>query len=89
MISQVVGQQERAFHAVAALAFPFCYPGEEMVITAPENVHLQALTDKIETMYVNNRVPKKCLFVAFTESNTSRISKFFERCPYHGSYPST
>ena len=45
----------------AALAFPFCYPGEEMVITAPENVHLQALTDKIETMYVNNRVPKEML----------------------------
>lgn len=45
----------------AALAFPFCYPGEEMVITAPENVHLQALTDKIETMYINNRIPREML----------------------------
>ena len=27
----------------SALAFPFCYPGEEMIITAPESVHLQAI----------------------------------------------
>lgn len=50
----------------AALAFPFCHPGEEMVITAPESVHLQALTDKIETMYRNNRIPNEMLIKGIT-----------------------
>jgi hypothetical protein len=34
-----------------AFAFPFVCPGEEMVITAPEGVHLDAVTDNIETLY--------------------------------------
>lgn len=50
----------------SALAFPFCYPGEEMIITAPESVHLQAITDKIETMYRNNRVPSEMLIKGIT-----------------------
>ena len=50
----------------SALAFPFCYPGEGMIITAPESVHLQAITDKIETMYRNNRVPSEMLIKGIT-----------------------
>ena len=57
--SRSAGKSQSA--VLSALAFPFTYPGQEMVITAPESVHLQALTDKIETMFVNNRLPRDML----------------------------
>lgn len=39
-----------------AYAFPFIHEGDEMVITAPEGVHLDAITDRIETMLTDNRL---------------------------------
>lgn len=39
-----------------AFAFPFVHPGGEMVITAPEGVHLDAITDVIETTLLSNRL---------------------------------
>lgn len=47
--------------AVRAFAFPFLHPGEEMVITAPERVHLDAITDKIETQLMNTRLSREML----------------------------
>jgi hypothetical protein len=44
-----------------AFAFPFVAPGEEMVITAPEGVHLDAVTDNIETLYTNNRLAREMI----------------------------
>jgi len=41
-----------------AFAFPFIHPGEEMLITAPESVHLDAVTDNIETLFLNNTLAK-------------------------------
>lgn len=47
--------------AVRAFAFPFIHPGQEMVITAPEKVHLDAITDKIETQLVSTRLSREML----------------------------
>lgn len=47
--------------AVRAFCFPFIHPGEEMVITAPERVHLDAITDKIETQLQNTRLSREML----------------------------
>lgn len=47
--------------AVRALAFPFVHPGNEMVITAPEKVHIDAITDKIETMLLSTRLTREML----------------------------
>ena len=44
-----------------AFAFPFINPGEEMVITAPEANHLDAVTGNIETLYTNNRFASELL----------------------------
>jgi len=44
-----------------AFAFPFVCPGEEMVITAPEGIHLDAVTDNIESLYTNNRLAKEMI----------------------------
>ena len=44
-----------------AFAFPIVCPGEEMVITAPEGVHLDAVTDNIETLYSNNRLARELI----------------------------
>lgn len=44
-----------------ALAFPFIHSGQEMVITAPEGNHLDAITDNVETTYTNNRLPAEML----------------------------
>ena len=44
-----------------AFAFPFIHSGEEMVITAPEGVHLDAITDVIETAYLNTRLGSEML----------------------------
>lgn len=44
-----------------AYAFPFNYPNQEMVITAPEGVHLDAITDVVETAFMNNRLARYML----------------------------
>jgi hypothetical protein len=44
-----------------ALAFPFIHAGQEMVVTAPEGNHLDALTDNIENVFVNNRLASEML----------------------------
>ena len=55
-----------------AVAFPFIHPGAEMLITAPESVHLQAITSKIENIYLNNRIPREMLA---SRGNTPRIQQ--------------
>lgn len=37
--------------ALRALAFPFNYPDQEMMVTAPESIHVQRVTDDIELNY--------------------------------------
>lgn len=44
-----------------AMAFAFNYPGSEMLITAPEGVHLDAITDAIEGMILNNQIPAEMI----------------------------
>lgn len=44
-----------------AIAFPFCVPGGEMLLTAPEGIHLDAITDVIETGYYGNRLFEEML----------------------------
>lgn len=44
-----------------AFAFPFNYPGEEMLVTAPEAIHLQAVTDNIENLYNRNKLAREML----------------------------
>lgn len=34
-----------------AFAFPFCFPGQELLITAPELNHLRPVTDKVEALF--------------------------------------
>lgn len=46
---------------VRAYAFPFINPGQEMVITAPEGNHLDAITDVIETAFMSSRLGKEML----------------------------
>lgn len=47
--------------ALRAFAFPFIHPGQEMVVTAPEKVHLDAITDKIETQLLSSRLTREML----------------------------
>lgn len=44
-----------------AFAFPFNFPGQEMLITAPELNHLRPVTDKIENMIYANRLTRELL----------------------------
>lgn len=39
-----------------AYAFPFNYPGAEMLITAPELNHLRPITDKVEHLFLTTRL---------------------------------
>jgi hypothetical protein len=55
-----------------AISFAFCMPGSEMLITAPEAIHLQAITDKIETIFRRNRLPREMIA---TRGNQPLISK--------------
>jgi hypothetical protein len=43
------------------LVFPIIHPGSEMVLTAPEGVHLDAITDVVESMFLNNRLPAELI----------------------------
>lgn len=51
---------------VRAYAFPFIHPGQEMVVTAPEGNHLDAITDVIETAFLNNRLGREMLVTGRT-----------------------
>lgn len=44
-----------------AFAFPFNYPGQEMLITAPELNHLRPVTDKIEHQILSHRISREML----------------------------
>ena len=44
-----------------AFAFPFCYPGQQMLITAPELNHLAPLTGEIEKRLLSTRMSKELL----------------------------
>lgn len=41
---------------VRACVFALIHPGQEMVITAPEGVHVDAITDKVETSLTSTRL---------------------------------
>ena len=47
--------------AIRALAFPFINPGQEMVVTAPEGNHLDAITDVIETSLTSCRLTNEMI----------------------------
>ena len=44
-----------------AFVFPHIHPGEEMVITAPELIHLEPLTQTVERIFENSRLGKSLL----------------------------
>lgn len=44
-----------------AFAFPFNYPGQEMLITAPELNHLRPVTDKLEHQILTHRLSREML----------------------------
>jgi hypothetical protein len=46
---------------VRAFAFPFIHPNQEMVITAPEGNHLDAITDVVETAYDSTRLGREMM----------------------------
>jgi intein/homing endonuclease len=52
-----------------AYAFPFLYPKQEMVVTAPELNHLQPITGIIEELFTSTRLAQEMLL-----KNRSRIS---------------
>ena len=54
-LGKSVGIQMRAF------AFPFNYPQQEMLITAPELNHLRPVTDKIEHQILSHRLTREML----------------------------
>ena len=54
-LGKSVGIQMRAF------AFPFNYPGQEMLITAPELNHLRPITDKVEHQILTHRLSREML----------------------------
>jgi hypothetical protein len=49
-VGKSIGIQMRAF------AFPFHYPGAEMLITAPELNHLKPVTDRVEHLFRSTRL---------------------------------
>lgn len=59
MCARSVGKSQSI--ALRAFIFPFVHPNQEMVITAPEKVHLDAITDKIETQLVGTRLTREML----------------------------
>lgn len=46
---------------VRACAFPFLHPGQEMVITGPEGIHVDLITDKIERQILDTRLLRELL----------------------------
>lgn len=46
---------------VRGFAFPFVFPGQEMVVTAPELVHLEPITNLIENQFYATRLGREML----------------------------
>lgn len=44
-----------------AFIFPFVHPGKEMLITGPEGIHVDAITDLIETQFYTTRLGRETL----------------------------
>lgn len=63
---------------VKTCAFPLLHPAHEMVITAPEGNHLQAVTDLIETRFKSNRFYSELLLANAAQGITHRpfLAKF-------------
>jgi hypothetical protein len=59
MASRSVGKSTSI--KVRAFAFPFLHPGQEMIITAPEGNHLDAITDNVETAFLRSRLGSEML----------------------------
>lgn len=60
-----------------AYVFPLIHPGGEMVITAPEGIHLDAITDVIETAFKNTRLGEEVLLGG---------RQGFKHRPFHASF---
>lgn len=60
---------------VRAWAFPIQHPGAEMVVTAPELVHLHPLTSRIEDRIKNTRITRELL--------PSGVGHGFKHRPFH------
>jgi len=54
-LGKSIGIQMRAY------AFPFNFPGSEMLITAPELNHLRPVTDKVEHLILSHRLSREML----------------------------
>jgi len=54
-IGKTLGIQARAF------VFPFSFPGQEMVVTAPELVHLEPITGLIERRFYDTRLGREIM----------------------------
>lgn len=54
-VGKSVGIQMRAY------AFPFCNPGNDMLITAPEMIHLDPVTKNIEDRLMSTRLSREML----------------------------
>jgi len=57
--SRFVGKSLRI--KLSTFAFPFVAPGAEMVLTAPEGAHLDALTNNVETLFIKNKIAESML----------------------------
>lgn len=44
-----------------AFVFPFIHPQQTLVVTAPEGTHIQTISNEIEKIYLNNRLPNEML----------------------------
>lgn len=53
-------------------AFPFNYPGQEMLITAPELNHLRPIVDKIESRLMSRRFSREMLPISGKSTGFSR-----------------
>lgn len=54
-VGKSLGIQMRAF------AFPFHSPGEEMLLTAPELIHLNPITERVEERILDTRISREML----------------------------
>ena len=54
-LGKSLGIQMRAF------AFPFCHAGQEMLVTAPELIHLDPVTKYIESRIMDSRISREFL----------------------------
>jgi len=72
-IGKSVGIQMRAF------AFPFTNPGEEMLITAPEMIHLDPVTGNIEDRILSARLSREFL-------KRDGSAKGFKHRPFEASF---